>query len=175
MPLDPVFPLVVKAGMALLFAFAAWHKLRDWPRIGAVIGGYRLLPPALSQPVAVLLVVLELVAAAGALLSPSALWLSAGLLSAYAAAIGFNLLRGNDQIDCGCIGFAAVRPRLRWTMVIRNAVLAALALLAVLQPVADRSLVWIDYLTLLAVLPGAALLYAALETAISLPSRGAAS
>lgn len=175
MPIDPVFPLVIKAGMALLFAVAAWHKLRDWPRIGAVIGGYRLLPRAAGHPVAALLVMLELAAAAGVLLSPVGLWLAAGLLVAYAAAIGVNILRGNDRIDCGCIGFVAARPRLRWTMVTRNAVLAGLALLAAFQPVTDRSLVWIDYLTLLAVLPGAALLYAAFETAISLPSRGAAS
>lgn len=175
MPVDPVFPLVIKAGMVLLFTFAAWHKLRDRPRIAAVISGYRLFPRAASRPVAAILAVLELATAVGVLLSPVALWLAAGLLAAYAAGIGFNILRGNDRIDCGCIGFAAPRPRLRWAMVIRNAVLAGLALLAAFQPVTDRSLVWIDYLSLLAVLPGAALLYAAFETAISLPSRGAAS
>lgn len=175
MPLDPVLSLVVKAGMSLLFAFAVWHKLRDWPRIGSVIAGYRLFPPAAGVPAAFLVVALELGAAAGALFSPAALCLSAGLLLIYAGAIAVNILRGNDQIDCGCIGFAAARPRLRWAMVIRNGVLASLALLAAFQPVLDRPLVWVDYLSLVAVLAGASLLYAALETAISLPSRGAAS
>jgi hypothetical protein len=53
-------------------------------------------------------------------------------IGAYAAAIAINLLRGNTRIDCGCLGFGARVPELRWGLVGRNALLLAAVLTALL-------------------------------------------
>ena len=58
---------------------------------------------------------------------------AAGLLSAFAVAMGINLLRGRRHIDCGCFQGALKQP-LRWTLVIRNALLALLLLAAGTAP-----------------------------------------
>ena len=55
-----------------------------------------------------------------------------------------NLLRGRHDIDCGCGG--ATHP-LSWGLVARNGVLAAAAVLAS-RPTLERSMDWIDALTL---------------------------
>lgn len=47
------------------------------------------------------------------------------LLAVFAGAIAINLLRGRE-IDCGCFGFG-VRRRIGWDAVVRNVVLALLA------------------------------------------------
>ena len=68
----------------------------------------------------------------------------AALLAIYAGAIAINLARGRRQIDCGCGGDA--HP-LSWALVVRNAVLAAMAL-AVSGPTTRRGFEWLDGVTL---------------------------
>lgn len=173
MVLDPVIKLAVQAAIALLFATAAWHKLRDWPRIGGVVAGYRIIPQGLSQPAAALLIALELAIVAGLLIAPNTLFGAAVLLLAYAWAISLNIVRGNDRIDCGCSAYSVDAPRLKWTMVARNTVVALIAIVAAVQPASPRPLIWMDALTFAFALAGCCILYITLESTIALPSRGA--
>jgi hypothetical protein len=158
--LDPALSWIAALGTSLLFAASVVHKLRDWPRFVGALDNYRVLPAAGSGAAAWLVVALEACAAvlvaipatraAGALLA-------AGMLLAYGAAIALNLRRGRTSLDCGCVGLAQ-RRRIGPELVVRNAILAAIALLAAV-PMAERTLLAIDGLTILAATLVLALVY----------------
>jgi hypothetical protein len=160
--LDPVLHAVLRACLALLFGFAAAHKLRAPRRFAAQLADYRLLPPDASLPAALALAAAELCVA---------LWLAwpgesraagaaaALLLLLYAGAIAINLRRGRTQIDCGC-GLSA-RP-LGADLVVRNALLAGCALATAL-PLAPRALGWVDAGTIAGATAAAALVFAAAD------------
>jgi hypothetical protein len=68
---------------------------------------------------------------------------AAALLALYSFAVAINLARGRREIDCGC----SARPQpLSRGLLVRNAALAAAALLAAL-PATSRALVWVDALS----------------------------
>jgi hypothetical protein len=146
--LDPVLGHALRASLALLFAAAAWHKLRARHRFRATLADYALLPERALAPAASGLAALE-VLLAGALLAPAsaraAALAAAGLLCVYGAAIAINLARGRRFVACGCLGPAAEQP-LSGALVARNAALAGAALLAAL-PGTARELGWLDALT----------------------------
>ena len=157
--MDPVVHLLVRGGLALLFAAAAIAKLRQPRDFHGILLAYRLLPPRLVPGVARTLPWVEALLAAGLLAGLPVAWaLAAGLLLAYAAAMAINLGRGRREIDCGCGG--APQPLSAW-LVGRNLLLGAAALAAWLVPLAQRPLGAADALTALAALLGCALLYAA--------------
>jgi hypothetical protein len=146
---DPVPVLLARAALALLFASAAWHKLRDAHGFRLVLAAYRVLPDALVTAAGRTITALEagvalawIVAAGGVLAAAGAI----GLLATYSSAIAVNLLRGRRTIDCGCGVGGAPQPIGAWLLA-RNAGLAALALFAI-RPVGARALVWADALTL---------------------------
>lgn len=108
---DPVVILAARGAFALLFASAAWHKLRDRAAFAAVLAAYRVLPAGVVAVAGVGVAMVEL-ATAAAWLAPGTTVYAAratvALLAAYAVAIGVNLARGRRSIDCGCgIGGAA--------------------------------------------------------------------
>jgi len=146
---DPLIALVVEAGLALLLASAALHKLRDLAAFRAVLGAYRLLPEALTAVAAPVIAAVE-TALALALVVPA--WRAAGaigtivLLGVYSGAIAINLARGRREIDCGCGAPGTRQPLSAWLLA-RNALLAAAALL-LLVPAAARPLLWVDWLGL---------------------------
>lgn len=142
--MDPAIDLTIRAALALLFAVGAAHKLRDLAAFRGTFADYRLLPGAVAWavPVAEAAVTLLLLAPPTRAIGKAG---AAGLLVAYAAAIGVNLARGRRHIDCGCAGPRAERP-IGPGLVVRNALLAAVAL-AALAPVRPRPLVWVDALT----------------------------
>jgi hypothetical protein len=128
--------IAIRTLIALVFLGAAIGKMRNWRIFQGVVANYRLLPQVLVGPVAYALPPVE--AAIGATLSTGlfAPWpedAAAGLLAAFAVAIGINLLRGRRQIDCGCFQGVLKQP-LRWVLVIRNALLALLLLAAGTAP-----------------------------------------
>jgi uncharacterized membrane protein YphA (DoxX/SURF4 family) len=173
--IDPAIALVARASLALLFARAAVHKVRDAPAFRSALAGYRLLPGNWAAPAAYALVALEVAVSVGlcltALTRPAAV-AAAGLLLLYAAAIGANLLRGIRDIDCGCTGAAREQP-LSIRLVVRNGLLASVAV-AVALPVTGRALTWVDATTVVAGVSAAALLYAALEGLLAGAERSAA-
>jgi hypothetical protein len=160
---DPAVHALFCASLALLFAFAAAHKLRAPRAFAAALAEYRVVPDAASLPLGLALAAGEL-ALALALLAPvlsrAAALGAALLLALYAGAIAIDLARGLDDFDCGC-GLAP-RP-LGPGLVARNALLAAGALVAVL-PVTSRALGPVDGLTIAAGTLTFALLFAAADT-----------
>jgi hypothetical protein len=161
--MDPAVAVTLRTSLALCFAVAALHKLRDVAAFRATLGEYRLLPAVAVPAVARAVPVAEAgVAAALVALGAPGLVAGAALLLVYAGAVGVNLARGRRRLDCGCAGPAARRPIGEW-LVVRNVAVAAAALAAA-APVAARPLVWLDALTV----AGGTLVAAAGWTALDL-------
>lgn len=162
--LDPVVVWSLRAGLALLFAAAAVHKLRAPRAFAADLADYALLPPPAVAPVARVVPVVEAVLVVG-LLVPATSGLAAlacaAVLAGYGAAMGINLARGRRHVSCGCFGPAADRPVHRG-LVLRNAALACAALLAAGAPAA-RGWTLLDAWTGAAAVTSLALLYLASE------------
>ncbi|CAD9218191.1 Methylamine utilization protein MauE [Burkholderia cenocepacia] len=154
MTLDPVLATSAQAGAAAVVLLGASVKMRRPAAFRQALAGYRLLPDALTAPVAFAIPLAEAVAAV-ALLFPDTRTAGAtgliALLLAFAAGLAINLLRGHTDIDCGCSGFTAARadaPRgIGWLHVGRVLLLVALAATAFVEP-GTRAVVWFDYLTL---------------------------
>ncbi len=146
--------MAVRIATALIFLTAAFGKLRRWSTFEGVVANYRLLPDPLNRGVAWLLPPAELLLAV-ALASglPHAELVAGGLLCVFAVAMAVNLVRGRTYIDCGCFD-AAQRQPLRWSLVVRNAVLMGLLIIAARSREAAHA--W-DLVTLtMGVLAGAA-------------------
>ena len=146
---DPVAVGAVVGALALVLFAAAWHKLAQGEVFAAALQAYELVPVNAVLAVARALPVVEVALGIGVLVPLTrqpALIAFAALMLLYAGAMGVNLIRGRRQIDCGCGGEA--HP-LSWGLVLRNAVLAALAL-AVSGPTSQRGFEWLDGVTLVA-------------------------
>jgi hypothetical protein len=168
MSLDPVVALTLCWSLALLFAAAAWHKLRDWRGFLGAVARYRLLPGTLVTVVAAAVCLAELAVAAGlAMQAPGAAAAAAGLLTGYALAMAATLRRGHRLPDCGCGGRA--QP-LSWALVGRNGILAAVSL-AALIPVSERTLGWLDGFTAVAGVAVVAVLYGAIDALVAVGAR----
>jgi Methylamine utilisation protein MauE len=144
---DPIAVGTIVGALALVMFAAAWHKLSEPDVFAGSLAAYRLLPQTLVVPVARLLPIVESALGVGILIPatrPAALLLLAGLVLVYGLAMAVNLLRGRHDIDCGCGG--ATHP-LSWGLVARNIVLALAAVIAS-RPTLERSMDWIDALTL---------------------------
>src|SRR5262245_53685893 len=126
--MDPVLDLTFRAGLALLFAVAALHKLRDPRGFAATLADYRLLPEGIASVAGIVLVGAELTVVVALVVDRRAgLMGAAALLVLYAAAMAINLARGRRHIDCGCAGPAARRSS-SGRLGARNLILATLAL-----------------------------------------------
>ena len=125
--LDPAFGYLIIGGIAILFASAGVHKLRDLVHFTAIFAAYRLLPDEPARRLAGLIPCLELAVGAALLWTPSRrLGVASGivLLIAYALALSLNLLRGRRDFECGCGAARDSRVISAW-MVWRNLILAA--------------------------------------------------
>jgi hypothetical protein len=166
--------LLLAWALALLFASAAWHKLRDRAGFRAILAAYELLPGALVPVASALVPLVEALLAAGLLADAtrraSAL-AGAALLACYAIAIGVNLGRGRRDLSCGC-GRDGGQPIAGW-MLARNALLALLALAAAL-PAPERALGWVDAVTLVPGVAALALVYLCAEQLLLTSARLAA-
>jgi len=116
--------------VGLVFLMAAIQKASHWRILFGVITNYRLLPRMIVVPAGALLPLLEMgvgLLLLSALALPWTLLAAALLLTLFAAAMAINLRRGRAHIDCGC-GQSFLKQTLSWSLVVRNAVLAALLL-----------------------------------------------
>ena len=145
---DPVAASAVAGCVALILFSAAWHKISEFDIFAGALDAYQLLPSVAVMPIARLLPCVE-VAIALLVLVPATrhfgLIAFAGLIAIYAVAIAVNLMRGRRQIDCGCGGDVHL---LSWGLVLRNALLAGVAL-AMSGPSVDRLYEWLDAVTLI--------------------------
>lgn len=160
MSVDPAIAWILRASLALLFAAAAGHKLRDPGAFVGTVRDYRILPVGPAAAFARVLPAVELGLGVALLLpglGAGPAWGAAALLALYSAAIGWNLARGRTSIDCGCLGPAG-RAALSPALLARNAlVLGGCLLLA--APLGVRPLVWLDVGTVAAGTAVAALLF----------------
>jgi len=154
--LDPQIFRCIALAFGLLFILASAHKLGDRARFGSILAEYRVLPAALVPASALLVSVLELVIGCFWIGSVFTLQIvsaipvaSSLLLSVYGLAIAVNLARGRTHIDCGC-SFSSNRADsdagqpLSNGLVVRNLVLAAVALVPLLATSA-RELTVMDH------------------------------
>jgi len=161
--LDPAIGMLLVGCLALLFASAALHKVRNLARFTEVLRAYRVLPDAAGR-LAAAVPVLELAVAIGLLIPttrPPAALTGVALLFTYAAAIAVNLVRGRRDLACGCGGPDEARPIAPW-MVLRNLALALL-LAGTLAPWQVRAMLATDVLTIGGGVAVATLLYMSLE------------
>jgi hypothetical protein len=160
--IDPALDVTLRAGLSLLLATAAWHKLRDVAGFEATLRDYRLLPDATCAAAARGFPGLESLLAVGlwlpALRSATALATGA-LLALYGVAIAVNLARGRRHIDCGCSG-PATRQSLHEWLLLRNALLVVAAGICAM-PATARPLGWLDVPGIVGALATGTLLYGA--------------
>lgn len=163
--MDPLFSLIIRIGLGILFATAALAKLRKLRDFYAAVLAYQLLPPRWAMNLATILPWAEGTIAIGLVLDVTvARILAAGFLLAYALAMTVNIRRGRRDIDCGCGG--APQPLSIW-LVIRNLILAGAALAPSFWPVTDRPLQPVDALIVIGTLGALMLLYAAGHRALA--------
>ncbi len=156
--IDPLILRIIALGFALLFLFAAAHKLGDRAHFRASLRAYEIVPAGLLGLAASVIPLLELAVGFG--------WLAHGLLgfriaivsllsivllASYTAAIGTNLLRGRNYIDCGCSfshgefsNSANGSQQISTGLLLRNLLLVAMAMASTL-PSGERTLQLIDY------------------------------
>jgi hypothetical protein len=164
--IDPIILLTLRLCLAVLFAAAASHKIRDPLAFRDTLGRYELLPAALVGPAGAALMGAELVIAVTVLFSRIASMAAAIVLAGYTVAIAVNLARGRTDLNCGCMGPAASAPISGW-LVARNVLLVATALAASSAP-ASRPLVWLDGFTLVAMTATLVALWLASERLLAL-------
>lgn len=144
---DPVAASAVAGCIALILFAAAWHKFSEPDIFAGALDAYQLLPSIGVMPIARLLPFVEVVIAVIVLIPATrhgGLVAFAWLIAIYGIAIAINLARGRPQIDCGCGGDVHL---LSWGLVVRNALLAGIAL-AMSGPSVDRTYEWLDAVTL---------------------------
>jgi hypothetical protein len=139
--MDSLLELTIAWSLATLFAASALHKvlaLSEWP---GVVRHYRLVPDALTEVVAGALLGAQTLTAAALFFAPTRRIgaVSAAIqLTVFGAALWINIGRGRTSVDCGCFG-SQLRSRLSMWMVVRNGVIAIVAL-SLLLPRAQREL-----------------------------------
>jgi hypothetical protein len=171
---DPAIGALIVACVALLFASAAIHKLRDPRRFAEIFAAYGAGRLAARLGISRLVPVLEAAVAGGLLFDLSrrrAAGVGVVLLLAYATAIAVNLARGRRDLACGC-GGPDRRPIAPW-MAWRNVTIAVLLLVPML-PWSARPLTLTDAVTIGFGAATIALVYHCLETLsaqVSIPGR----
>jgi hypothetical protein len=139
--MDPLLELTIAWSFAVLFAASTLHKLRalsEWP---GVVRNYRLIPDALAEVVAGMLLGAQALTAAALLFAPTrriGACSAAIQLIVFGTALWINVRRGRTSIDCGCFG-SRLREGLSMWMVARNGVMALVAL-TLLLPRGQREL-----------------------------------
>jgi Ca2+/Na+ antiporter len=120
--------------LAAVFAHASYGKISASDEFAGVVHNFQVLPRSLNRLFAATLPFIEMLVAL-ALLVPQTRSIGAlaacVLLGVFAVAIAINLRRGRTHIDCGCFRANVAQPISIW-MVVRNLILMAIAMVAVL-------------------------------------------
>lgn len=143
---DPLVAVFLRSFLVLLFAGAAYSKLRHQEEFAGVVRNFRLMPEWLAAPFAAVLPWVELAVAGGLLFTaavPYAAATASGLLVLFAIAIAINVARGRKAIDCGCFR-TGYKQSLSWLLVLRNVVLAGAGLILLGLVEASRAMTWVD-------------------------------
>ena len=90
--------------LGLTFIYASFHKILSPADFAKIVYGYGLFPEALINLIAIMIPYLELIAGSALIMGfypRSAAIIINGLLLAFIAVLGINLIRGHE-FDCGC-------------------------------------------------------------------------
>ena len=170
--IDPLLIRIISLGFALLFLVAAAHKFSNHDHFRASFEAYEIIPTSLSVLVTKIIPPLELLLGVGwlalglfAIEFKLLTLISIGLLASYAFAIGVNIKRGRNYIDCGC-SFSSSNAsnadnssqQISLGLLYRNILLIVMAVVCTI-PVSDRSLQFMDVFGLLFSVIALTLLY----------------
>lgn len=123
--------IIMRLFLSVILIRAALHKIRARKKFQAELQAYQLLPEFSLSATTWLLIFTEL-SCSVLLLDPTRSFpalITAILFCLYALAMAINLLKGRTNIDCGCTGPTGIKKTIAWSLVIRNVILAFLALL----------------------------------------------
>ncbi len=135
-PASPSLAALATWLLAAVLLATGLGKALDVEGFGAVLAGYRLLPPGSEAFVALAITIAELGLAAALLHRPwrrGAAWGAVLLFLANAVVLSLTLLRGIELANCGCFGVFWPRPLRPWTP-LEDLALAGLALIAGMRP-----------------------------------------
>lgn len=125
---------IARVAIGLMFVTAGLGKLCSRGEFVGVVANYRILPAKFVPIVAHALPIVEIVVGTALITGLATIWavgIAIALLLGFALAMGINLARGRTAIDCGCnLGGSA--QYLSHRLVVRNMVMAALALFALI-------------------------------------------
>jgi uncharacterized membrane protein YphA (DoxX/SURF4 family) len=125
--------LAMRTGLAVVFLVAAVTKLLDLDLFSRAVADYEIVPAGLAPGAASAISVIELSTAVGLFLGVRIAAAGAAFtLLAFASVVAINLARGRS-FDCGC-GFGQ-QSQISWSLVARDCVLAAAAVLLAIGPV----------------------------------------
>ena len=156
--IDPLLLRIISLGFALLFLIGAVHKFSNREHFRASFEAYEIIPTSLSALVARIIPPLELLLGVGwlvfglfAIEFKLVTFFSVGLLVSYALAIGINLKRGRNYIDCGCTfphsntsNADSGSQQISLGLFYRNILLIIMAVICTI-PDSDRSLQLVDF------------------------------
>ena len=145
---------------SFVFVTAALHKWQNSREFSETLRAYRLLPDSVLAPMGRMFPFLEGLVGIGVLVPAStapAGQAAALLLTLYAGAMAINLVRGRRDIDCGC-GPTSQHQRLSGWLLVRNAILAGIALVAA-GGAGDGGMNWFEWLVTLMAAASCCLVY----------------
>jgi len=148
--IDPVAAWISALVPAVILAGAACQKLTDLRALRALVKQYAILPRTWVTPVAFSLPYFELATAIAMVLPGTrrqASLTALGLLVIFTLAIAINLRRGQTDLDCGC-HFGGARIPLSGALIVRNGLLTLWLVPVAGAAVGNRSLGWLDVLTI---------------------------
>ena len=127
------FIRVLRVILGVVFLWAGFSKMPQPEIFARTIDAFNLLPQILILPTAVVIPYIECLAGLGLLLGIKtrlSACIGLGLLCLFVIALGIAILRGMDNIPCGCFGIG-IDDTLS-TALIRNIVLIAVCVPLVL-------------------------------------------
>ena len=108
-----------------VFVYASLDKIMDPSEFARIIYNYKILPPVLVNPIALVIPFVELTAGIALIVGrpafPSALILT-GCVVVFALAVGFNLARGLD-FQCGCFSTSVEARNANIATLVRDLIL----------------------------------------------------
>lgn len=167
MLIDPMFIYTAQYFLAALLMLSGIHHSIHFSQFKTSVSAYKVLPTYTIGFFSAWLVGCELLAAA-ALISPAAtplIMLPAAMFSLFFVVMGFKLLRGDPDIDCGCSLGRRQTPLCYWHLV-RNALLIGLSLL-LMCPVSERATNDLDILQIVAAVIAMGVLYLCVDSLLS--------
>ena len=142
---DPLLHLVAAGFIIAVLARAAIEKALGYGIYVAIVRDYHLLPAPAAPFAAAALLAGEVLAIVLMLMPAFAVvgaTLAAALFALYGAAMAAALFAGRTEIECGCGGDGQI---VTWALVVRNAVLVAIAAFTLLATT-GRAMTWPDIL-----------------------------